>query len=62
MSDEPKVDEHYELKHKGIEAEQKEDCRLCKNYINGLVAPAAEDLGVDVSLRVPLVDVFGKVD
>lgn len=62
MSDDKKVDEHYELKHKGKEAEEKESCRLCKNYIIGLVAEAPADLGVDVSLKIPLVDVFGKID
>ncbi len=57
-----KIDEHYELKHKGIEESEQELCQLCKNFVEGQnVAPAA-DLGVDVSLRVPLVDVFGKID
>lgn len=62
MSDDKKIDEHYERKHKGSEDSEKDTCRLCKNYVDGLSAPAADDLGVNISLKIPLVDVFGKTD
>lgn len=62
MSDDKKVDEHFEKKHKGSEDAEKVHCRLCKAYVEGLSAAPAEDLGVNIALKIPLVDVFGKTD
>lgn len=51
---------HMSGAHNGSQADQQATCLLCKNYIDGLGVTPADDLGVNIALKIPLVDVFGK--
>lgn len=50
---------HMNFEHNGVQDDFYNVCTLCKNFCDGRETPAGDDIGVNISQQVPLVDVFG---
>lgn len=50
---------HMNFEHNGVQDDYYNTCALCKNFVDGSEEPSGDDIGVNISQQVPLVDVFG---